>query len=208
MAKMKLLSTDLARMVVLAAAINDICAWILLAVGVAISGLSTSLTTPAYVRLWVVGFVIFMLFIVKRFMEWIAHRASGQENVSEIYVCITMMGVLLSAFSIDAISIHPLFGAFVFGLIVPKEEAFSQKLIEKINDFVIVLMLPLFFASSGLKMNLQADGRELRTLYYQFVTMQKWLWTLPCCAPLAQASFHSPSPFQLCLFAWCVCSEL
>ncbi|KAI5067490.1 hypothetical protein GOP47_0018018 [Adiantum capillus-veneris] len=154
MAEIKLLSTDLAKMVIPAAAINDVCAWILLAIGVAISGPSGSPVTPAYVLLWGAGFVLFMLFIVKRVMEKIADRVNGREDVSEICVCVTMMGVLLAAFSTDAIGIHPLFGAFVFGLIVPKEGHFAQMLIEKIEDFVTVLMLPLFFASSGLKTNL------------------------------------------------------
>eukprot|EP00250_Pteridium_aquilinum_P017657 c23721_g2_i1 orf=191-2626(-) len=154
MAEIKLLNTDLGKMVIPAAAINDVCAWILLAIGVAVSGPSTSPATPAYVLLWGAGFVLFMLTIVKMFMEWIANRVNGQETVSEIYVCVTMMGVLIAGFMTDAIGIHPLFGAFVFGLIVPKEGTFAQMLIEKIEDFVTVLMLPLFFASSGLKTNL------------------------------------------------------
>ena len=154
MAERKLLATNLGKVVVPAAAINDVCAWILLAVGVALSGPSSSPATPAYVLISGLIFVLFMLFVMKRFMEWIAHRVEGQEVVSEIYVCITMMGVLLSGFTTDAIGIHPLFGAFVFGLIVPKEGTFAQMLIEKIEDFVTVLMLPLFFASSGLKTNL------------------------------------------------------
>ncbi|KAH7315983.1 hypothetical protein KP509_21G072800 [Ceratopteris richardii] len=154
MAELKLLSTDLAKIVIPAAAINDVCAWILLAIGVAISGPSGRPATPVYVLLWGAGFVLFMIFVVKRIMEKLAYRVTGREDLSEIYVCVTMMGVLLSAFTTDLIGIHPLFGAFVFGLIIPNDGPFAQMLIEKIEDFVTVLMLPLFFASSGLKTNL------------------------------------------------------
>lgn len=154
MAERRVLGTKLARMVIPAAAINDVCAWIFLAIGVAIAGPSKSPATPVYVLLCGIGFVIFMLTVVKRLMEGIAHRVNGQVTVSEIYVCITLVGVLLSAFVTDVIGIHPLFGAFVFGLIVPTEGNFAKMLIDKVEDFVTVLMLPLFFASSGLKTNL------------------------------------------------------
>eukprot|EP00250_Pteridium_aquilinum_P017656 c23721_g1_i1 orf=28-2427(-) len=154
MAERRVLGTKLGRMVIPAAAINDVCAWIFLAIGVAISGPSKNPATPVFVLLSGIGFVIFMLTAVRRLMEWIAHRVNGQITVSEIYVCVTLMGVLLSAFATDAIGIHPLFGAFVFGLVVPTEGNFAKMLIEKVEDFVTVLMLPLFFASSGLKTNL------------------------------------------------------
>eukprot|EP00249_Psilotum_nudum_P021646 c28186_g2_i2 orf=286-2889(-) len=154
LAERKLLTTDVGQLVLPAAAINDVCAWILLALGVALSGPKTSPATPVWVLLCGIAFVVFMLTVARRFMSWIAHRSSPQESVSEIYVCITLVGVLISGFITDTIGVHPLFGAFVFGLIIPKEGTFAQMLIEKIEDFVTVLLLPLFFASSGLKTNL------------------------------------------------------
>eukprot|EP00249_Psilotum_nudum_P021645 c28186_g1_i1 orf=82-2649(-) len=154
LAERKLLSTDVGQLALPAAAINDVCAWILLALGVALSGPHSSPATPVWVLLCGIVFVIFMLTFARRFMSWIAYRASPQESVSEIYLCITLTGVLAAGFTTDAIGIHPLFGAFVFGLIIPKEGTFAQMLAEKIEDFVTVLLLPLFFASSGLKTNL------------------------------------------------------
>lgn len=154
MAERKLFKTELGKVVLPSAAINDVCAWILLAIGVALNSPSSSPAVPAYVLLSGVGYVLCMLFVVKRVMEWIGRRGSEEGNVNEIYVCVTMMGVLVAGFTTDAIGIHPLFGAFVYGIMVPKEGKFAQMLAEKIEDFVTVLMLPLFFASSGLKTNL------------------------------------------------------
>ncbi|KAH7331256.1 hypothetical protein KP509_20G022500 [Ceratopteris richardii] len=154
MAERRVLGTKLGRMVVPAAAINDVCAWILLAIGVAIAGRSHNRATPAYVLICGIAFVMFMLIVVRRFMDWVAYKVNAQGAVSEIYVLITLVGVLLSAFITDLIGIHSLFGAFVFGLVIPPEGNFAKMLIEKIEDFITVLMLPLFFASSGLKTNL------------------------------------------------------
>ncbi|KAH7302254.1 hypothetical protein KP509_23G062500 [Ceratopteris richardii] len=172
MAERRILGTELGRLVVPAAAINDVCAWILLAVGVAISGHSNKPATPAYVLACGVAFVTFMLVVVRRFMEWVVRRANGQESVSEIFVLITLVGVLLSAFTTDLIGIHPLFGAFFFGLVVPPEGKFAKILVEKIEDFITILMLPLFFASSGLKTNLGSisGGKGFRILFLLIVT--------------------------------------
>ncbi|KAH7331206.1 hypothetical protein KP509_20G020100 [Ceratopteris richardii] len=172
MAERRVLGTKLGRMVIPAAAINDVCAWILLAVGVAIAGHSKNPATPAYVLISGIGFVTFMLVVVRRYMCWVAHRVNGQGAVREIYVLITLVAVLLSAFATDLIGIHSLFGAFVFGLVVPPEGHFAKMLIEKIEDFITVLMLPLFFASSGLKTNLGSinSGKGVGVLFLLIFT--------------------------------------
>ncbi|MCO5567862.1 hypothetical protein L7F22_021558 [Adiantum nelumboides] len=154
LAERKLFKTELGKVALPAAAMNDVCAWILLAIGVAVNGHSKSPAIPAYVLACAIGYVIFLLVIVKRGLEWIARRGSKEEDANEIFVCLAMMGVLVAGFTTDAIGIHPLFGAFAYGIMVPKEGKFVRLLVEKIEDFVTVLMLPLFFASSGLKTNL------------------------------------------------------
>lgn len=72
-------------------------------------------------------------------------------GISEAWVCLTLAGVLVSGFATDVIGIHAIFGAFVFGLTIPKDGEFAGRLIERIEDFVSGLLLPLYFASSGLK---------------------------------------------------------
>lgn len=52
------------------------------------------------------------------------------------------------------IGVHAIFGAFLVGTICPHESGFAIKLTEKIEDFVMVLFLPLYFALSGLSTNL------------------------------------------------------
>ena len=80
-------------------------------------------------------------------------RAKDQSNVGEIYVTITLLSVLLAGFYRDALGV-PLFGPFLFGLVIPKDTSFPHIIIEKIEDIVTGIFLPLFFASSGLKTNL------------------------------------------------------
>ncbi|KAL9439528.1 hypothetical protein AB3S75_025063 [Citrus x aurantiifolia] len=116
LAELKLLTADVGRMAMSAAAVNDVAAWILLALAVALSG-------------------------------------SG-EPVEETYVCATLAAVLAAGFITDAIGIHAMFGAFVVGVLVPKEGPFASALVEKVEDLVSGIFLPLYFVSSGLKTNI------------------------------------------------------
>ncbi|CAN1189594.1 Cation/H(+) antiporter 17 [Linum perenne] len=152
LAELKLLTTDVGRMAMSAAAVNDVVAWILLALAIALSGTGSPL-----VSLWVLlsgaGFVAACAFILPRVFGWMAQRCPDGEPVDEIYVCATLCCVLAAGFITDMIGIHALFGAFIVGILVPKEGAFAGALVEKVEDLVSGLFLPLYFVSSGLKTN-------------------------------------------------------
>ncbi|WOL16404.1 cation/H(+) antiporter 19-like [Canna indica] len=152
LAELKLLTTDLGRMAMSAAAVNDVAAWILLALAIALSGSSSPL-----ISLWVlltgIAFVVFVAICVRPILAWMARRSPEGEPVKESYVCATLAIVLAAGFVTDTIGIHALFGAFVVGVVVPKEGIFAEALIEKVEDLVSGLFLPLYFVSSGLKTN-------------------------------------------------------
>ncbi|AES94002.2 cation/H(+) antiporter 18 [Medicago truncatula] len=151
LAELKLLTTSVGRMAMSAAAVNDVASWILLALAVALSGSSQS----PFVSLWVFlsgcGFVVCSILIVLPIFKWMAQQCHEGEPVDELYICATLAAVLAAGFVTDAIGIHAMFGAFVFGILVPKDGAFAGALVEKIEDLVSGLLLPLYFVSSGLK---------------------------------------------------------
>lgn len=153
LAELKLLTTDIGRMAMSAAAVNDVAAWILLALAVALSGDHQS----PFVSLWVFlsgcVFVICAILIVPPIFKWMAQRCHEGEPVDEIYVCATLTAVLAAGFITDTVGIHAMFGAFVVGVLVPKEGPFAGALVEKVEDLVSGLFLPLYFVSSGLKTN-------------------------------------------------------
>ncbi|KAL7122893.1 hypothetical protein ACP275_01G072300 [Erythranthe tilingii] len=153
LAELKLLTTDVGRMAMSAAAVNDIAAWILLALAIALSGTGRSPLVSIWVFLCGSGFVILCIFLVPPVFKQLAKRCPQGEPVDEIYICATLAAVLAAGFVTDAIGIHALFGAFILGVLVPKEGPFSGALVEKVEDLVSGLFLPLYFVSSGLKTN-------------------------------------------------------
>jgi Kef-type K+ transport system membrane component KefB len=153
LAELKLLTTDVGRMAMSAAAVNDVAAWILLALAIALSGSNSSPLVSLWVLLCGVGFVLFVIVAIKPLLVLMAKRSPEGEPVKEIYICITLTLVLGCSFLTDTIGIHALFGAFVAGIVVPKDGPFASVLTEKIEDLVMSLLLPLYFVSSGLKTN-------------------------------------------------------
>ncbi|CBI34425.3 unnamed protein product, partial [Vitis vinifera] len=151
LAELKLLTTDVGRMAMSAAAVNDVAAWILLALAIALSGTGRSPIVALWVFLCGFGFVLCCSLIAPRIFKWMAQRCPEGEPVDEMYVCATLAAVLAAGFVTDAIGIHALFGAFVMGILVPKEGPFAGALVEKVEDLVSGLLLPLYFVSSGLK---------------------------------------------------------
>ncbi|KAH1114560.1 hypothetical protein J1N35_007938 [Gossypium stocksii] len=154
LAELKLLTTDLGRMAMSAAAVNDVAAWILLALAIALSATDKSPLVSLWVFLSGTGFIVGCIFIVPPIFKWMIQRCPEGEPVNELYVCATLTAVLAAGFITDLIGIHALFGAFVIGVLVPKEGPFAAALVEKVEDLVSGLFLPLYFVSSGLKTNI------------------------------------------------------
>ncbi|KAH9617980.1 hypothetical protein KSS87_011359 [Heliosperma pusillum] len=153
LAELKLLTTDVGRMAMSAAAVNDVAAWILLALAIALSGTDTSPLVPIWVFLLGATFVGLCIVVVPRVFKWMTRHCPDGEPVDEIFICGTLAAVLAAGFVTDTIGIHALFGAFVLGILAPKEGPFASALVEKVEDLVSGLLLPLYFASSGLKTN-------------------------------------------------------
>ncbi|XP_062005407.1 cation/H(+) antiporter 20 [Rosa rugosa] len=156
LAELKLLTTQIGETAMAAAAFNDVGAWILLAVAVALAGDGAGGHNKSpLISIWVllsgVAFVAFMMVVIRPAMKWVASRCTPEQDVvDEAYICLTLTGVMVAGFMTDIIGIHSIFGAFVFGLAIPKGQ-FADRLISRIEDLVSGLLLPLYFASSGLK---------------------------------------------------------
>ncbi|KAF3582271.1 hypothetical protein DY000_02033837 [Brassica cretica] len=153
LAELKLLTTEIGRLAMSAAAVNDVAAWILLALAIALSGSDTSALVSLWVFLAGCGFVVAAICIIPPVFKWIARRCHEGEPIEETYICATLAVVLVCGFITDAIGIHSMFGAFVVGVLIPKEGPFAGALIEKVEDLVSGLFLPLYFVASGLKTN-------------------------------------------------------
>ncbi|XWS41307.1 hypothetical protein CRYUN_Cryun17cG0070300 [Craigia yunnanensis] len=155
LAELKLINSEIGRLALSSALINDMCAWILLALAIALAENDTTTLASLWVVLSSAAFVAICILIVRPAISWMIRRTPEGESFNEFYICLILTGVMISGFITDAIGTHSVFGAFVFGLIIPNGPL-GVTLIEKLEDFVSGLLLPLFFAISGLKTDIAA----------------------------------------------------
>ncbi|MGB3442455.1 MAG: cation:proton antiporter [Actinophytocola sp.] len=145
------------------AVVDDVTAWCLLALVVALvtaSSLAGVLVTIALTAVFTA--VLFLVF--RPLMTRLVNRSDN--STLRRMAPLALVGVLLCAMATEWIGVHAMFGAFLFGLVFPRGNAIETWLHENTGGLTTALMLPLFFAYSGLRtdMGLLAGDATL------------WLW--------------------------------
>ncbi|EPS60468.1 hypothetical protein M569_14334 [Genlisea aurea] len=155
LADLKLINTEIGRIALSSALVNDVCAWVLLGFGIALAENDDTSLASLWVILASVAFVVFCFCVVKPLISWVVRTTPEGESVNELYVCLILSAVMLAGFITDAIGMNSVLGSFVLGLIIP-HGTLGITLIERLEDFVSGLMMPLFFTMSGLKTDIFA----------------------------------------------------
>ncbi|RKO90697.1 Cation/H+ exchanger, partial [Blyttiomyces helicus] len=160
----KLLHTPVGVTVISAAAVDDATGWTFLALVVSLISTASN-ATIVYIIICALAFAAFQFLVMRRVFLWLyirltnfhhgnTNRGGGAHTLSEPMVVLAFVWTLISAFFTQAIGIHAIFGAFLTGLILPRENGFAIKLTERLEEVVSVLLLPLYFTYSGLKTNI------------------------------------------------------
>ncbi len=130
------------------AAIDDVTAWCLLAfvVGVVHVAANQALAVAALTA----GFVGCMFLGVRPMFERLARSRAGSVP-SRGALAVVLTSMLASALVTEAIGVHAIFGAFLLGAVVPHGSAIARALVRSLDDLVTVLILPAFFAFTGMR---------------------------------------------------------
>lgn len=142
--------TRLGTIVITCAAADDITAWCILAVVIAIVK-AGSFGSAIYTVLLALGYVFLMIKVVRPFLKRIGDLYAATDKLSKPIVAIFFLTLVVSSYLTEIIGIHALFGAFIAGAIMPENIRFRNLFIEKVEDVALVLLLPLFFVFTGLR---------------------------------------------------------
>ncbi len=157
-----MLHTRLGTVSLVCAAVDDVTGWCVLAYIVVLVRANHS-STPLWVTL--VGSVAFgltMIYGVRRLLTRFGTVFQRKGKLSENAIALMILVVLCSALTTEYLGIHLLFGAFMVGTIMPKDIKFIAYVNEKFESLTVVLLLPLFFAITGLRMSLGSiKGTEM-----------------------------------------------
>ncbi|MCU0524243.1 MAG: cation:proton antiporter [Elainella sp. Prado103] len=132
------------------AAVDDITAWCLLAVAIAVTRTNSMLAAWPTI-LEALMYTTLMLTVGRSFLRRLANYYRRTGKLTQFVLAGIYMGVVASALVTELIGIHLIFGAFLLGVIMPKNADLTRELAEKTEDFVLTFLLPIFFAYSGLR---------------------------------------------------------
>ncbi|EMM88447.1 transporter, CPA2 family [Leptospira santarosai str. 2000027870] len=145
-----LTKTALGSLALTAAAADDVTAWCVLAIVVTIVNAGSFSS----------GILMIVMSLTYMFVMWkgilpLMKRAGNvyttKESMTKSITAFFFLFIFLSAWITEAIGIHALFGAFLAGVVMPDKKELRDNLVEKIEDFSLTVLLPLFFAFTGLR---------------------------------------------------------
>jgi Kef-type K+ transport system membrane component KefB len=152
--------TALGVMALSCAAVDDVTAWCLLAfvMSVAQAHGESPITTVALT----VTFIIGVFALLRPVLVRTAHRIEARpDRISANVLAFVFVLLLSSALLTEWIGVHAIFGAFLLGVVIPYDSRLARDLTERLEDLVVVLLLPAFFAFSGMRTQIQlVSGAE------------------------------------------------
>ena len=140
-------NTELGVIALSCAAIDDVTAWCLLAfvVGVAQAEVGGAVQTT----LMALGYIAIMFAVVRPLaVRYLGHDSDHPPRRMAVWV---LVALLFSALTAEWIGIHAIFGAFLLGAIIPHDSDVARDFTEKLVDIVKILLLPAFFAYTGMR---------------------------------------------------------
>lgn len=142
--------TSLGTLGIASAANDDVTAWCLLAVVIAIAKAGTFASALYAIGLTAL-YIIIMFMVVRPFLKKVGEVYANQEVINKTFVALILLILIISSTLTEIIGIHALFGAFMAGVVMPPSIGFRKVMMEKVEDIALVFFLPLFFAFTGLR---------------------------------------------------------
>jgi Kef-type K+ transport system membrane component KefB len=165
----RMLKRPLGAVALACAAMDDVTAWFLIALATAVAAASGVGGVVVKIVL-VVLFAIFMFAVVGRLLKRMAGAYDEAGRTPAGWLVAIFAGVLISAFITEEIGIAIIFGAFIMGAVMPRHAGLTEDVTHRLEDFVVIVLLPLFFAATGLRTDLfLLDRPELWLLTFALI---------------------------------------
>ncbi|WP_308307690.1 cation:proton antiporter [Streptomyces sp. ISL-10] len=159
-----LYGTPLGALAMACAAVDDVAAWCLLALVVALASAGSPLDALTTAGLTVLFAGAMVLMVRPLLARWAAARADRTND--GVILVLLFSGLSLSALMTDLIGVHTLFGAFLFGVVTPRGHRRVEASAARLRAVAVPVLLPLFFVHTGLRTEIGALAAD----------PVQWLW--------------------------------
>ncbi|SDC82654.1 transporter, CPA2 family [Variovorax sp. CF079] len=133
-----------------AAGVVDALAWILLALVVALASAGAGLQAFMRIAIGLVVLVTVVFLAVKPMLAWLLRTHAPDGVPSPMMLAALLIGMFVCAMLTEWLHLHAVFGAFLFGVALPRDDRLLHALAERIEPLSIVVLMPIFFALAGL----------------------------------------------------------
>jgi Kef-type K+ transport system membrane component KefB len=148
-----MMNSGLGTVAIACAAVDDVTGWCILAYIVVLIRAAHQ-TTSIWVTLGgILLFAVAMIYGVRFLLRGLERSFRKRGEISENRMAFLLLLALASALCTERLGIHLLFGSFLMGAIMPKEPKFVRYVLDRFETITITLLLPLFFAFTGLRTN-------------------------------------------------------
>jgi Kef-type K+ transport system membrane component KefB len=161
LAERGLLKTRLGAVAIACAAVDDVSAWCLLAVVAVVARAGEAAVPLPMMFGGVVLYAAVMLTAVRWGLVRLQRVVERRGELSQDAVAFVVFFILASALVTERLGIHAVFGAFLAGAVMPRDEKITGALLERFHDLMVILFLPLFFAFTGLRTSVQLISGDL-----------------------------------------------
>ncbi|MBW4665201.1 MAG: cation:proton antiporter [Chroococcus sp. CMT-3BRIN-NPC107] len=142
--------TRLGTLALTCAAVDDVTAWCVLALAITVARTGT-INGAIPTIIYSLVYIGLMVTVGRWFLKRVARYYQRVGKLNQLLLAGIYAGVVASALITELIGIHFIFGAFLLGAVMPKDEGLVREIAEKTEDFVLIFLLPIFFAYSGLR---------------------------------------------------------
>jgi Kef-type K+ transport system membrane component KefB len=146
-----LVSTTIGRLALASAATADVLSWLLLALVVMIVQVSHSWDRFGSMLLGLTALAATAFVFCRPLIRWMVRRHAAGNLSSGTLLAALVVGALSFACVTDTLGVHIVFGAFLFGICLPRDDQLLVTLINRLEHVAIVVLMPIFFALAGLK---------------------------------------------------------
>jgi Kef-type K+ transport system membrane component KefB len=160
----KLLLTEVGTVAIACAAVDDITAWCILAGIIALARSTGGQFSLLLTLCWLGLYLTTMMYVVRPMLRRI-ERSFLRAGLSYDLIAVVILLILASSLFTEWMGVHALFGAFFAGVVSPKHKNFVRELTARFEPVTIVMLLPLFFALTGLRTSISLISGVSMWLY-------------------------------------------
>ena len=142
--------TRLGRLALSSAAIADVFAWIMLALVVALIGSGAGYAGFVKTTLGLAVMAAVVFGALRPLYAWLLRTHSHNGQPTLMVLAAIMIGMFACAAGTEWLGLHAVFGAFLFGACLPRDDRLLKYLVERVEYLAIVVLMPIFFALAGL----------------------------------------------------------